>query len=81
MQVDPPLFSRPIASTAPPAPKVSQARLAFEAMLSANAQRHVITPIKQAILSAASVKQTVPENTSNELVSIARPGRVIDIKV
>ncbi|NJR20583.1 MAG: hypothetical protein HC777_03415 [Hyphomonadaceae bacterium] len=54
-------------------PKISQARIAFEAMLSAGAARTQITPIP------AKTGQTAQETP--EQAPFSRPGRVLDIRV
>ena len=79
MKVQPTLFqipSQPLATN-----DVSQARRAFEAMLTAGAARNQSPPIRPSFDTLAPTIDN-GETASNETQALmARPGRVLDIKV
>lgn len=86
MKIDPPLFNQ---STIPlRAPQVSEARRAFEAMLSANSARQIVptdvTSLKPPRQSTPPPPQTQQVSASKDnavLPPLERPGRVLDIRV
>jgi hypothetical protein len=80
MDIKPNLFA-----TQPPARtprQASEARLAFEAMLSAGAARHTIARSEARPDASPSPVQSTPSIPSDDaLTPLARPGRVLDIRV
>jgi hypothetical protein len=85
MKITPSLFSQP--SSTPTAPAPSDARRAFEALLSASSARQLVTKPAE-----PSSRQTLPGNQiqaasnlqdlpSEPIRGFERPGRVLDIKV
>ncbi len=90
MKVDPPLFPPTLgqpSNAARPSAEASEARKAFAALLSAANQRSTL-PRDLATTNSAerpvSVSNSTPSNRAEETSatsSLARPGRVIDIRV
>jgi hypothetical protein len=83
MKITPDLFTQ-VTSPPRPARDASQARLAFEAMLSAGAARQTI------VARGAEIAPNValPQRATSQALSkddvdapLARPGRVLDIRV
>jgi hypothetical protein len=82
MKIEPPLFSHTQIAQRP-APS-SQARLAFEAMLTANSARNRVTAQTLAPSLTPQDGATLAEKSAAKPSPIAqweRPGRVLDIKV
>jgi hypothetical protein len=82
MKIDPPLFSQ-IQAAQRSAPS-SQARLAFEAMLTANSARNRVSTQPSDPSLAPQATATLAEKSAAKPSQIAhweRPGRVLDIKV
>jgi hypothetical protein len=77
MKIDAPLFSRPVTLSA--SPTVSEARRAFEAMLSAGAQRQTVGKPDQTMSNTPAVRGDASQ--SNDAEVMARPGRIVDLKV
>ena len=85
MKVNPSLFPQSAAPTRPNT-EVSEARRAFEAMLSASSSRtRMASPAATSQDSAtiAQVKQASPKATedASPQTRFSRPGRVLDIRV
>jgi hypothetical protein len=83
MKITPDLFTH---VTPPPRPArdASQARLAFEAMLSAGAARQTIVARGPEIAPRAALPQRATSQApakDNGDTPLARPGRVLDIRV
>jgi hypothetical protein len=74
MKINPNPFAN-LPNDVRPRPDASQARLAFEAMLSAGAARKVFAP--------ETAQSPLPPAVSNQpkTDTLSRPGRVLDIKV
>jgi hypothetical protein len=80
MKIQSPLFTNPPVAPRAPA-QVSEARMAFEAMLSAGAARQTIAaPARVDVAPPQIFPKTEPVPQSGE-APLARPGRVLDIKV
>lgn len=81
MKITPALFTQTTPAVRP-AREASQARMAFEAMLSAGASRTVLTrdPENKVPAQTSSSTGEVTNNDSAE-APFQRPGRVLDIRV
>jgi hypothetical protein len=80
MKIQAPLFSNP--PVAPRAPtQASEARLAFEAMLSAGAARQTIAMPARVDVEPPQPSPNNEPNPPTGEAPVARPGRVLDIKV
>jgi hypothetical protein len=82
MEIKPNLFTTPATPSARSQREVSEARLAFEAMLSAGAARQTIAKTNS---PAQNVRSVAPSNTEiptdEAQAPISRPGRVLNIRV
>lgn len=80
MKIQTPLFTNPPIAPRAPAP-ISEARMAFEAMLSAGAARQTFAaPARVDAAPPPVIPNSEPVPQSGE-APLARPGRVLDIKV
>jgi hypothetical protein len=78
------LFATPIQPSARPQRQASEARLAFEAMLSAGAARQTVSARPepaQPVQISAHTNLSTPPSTEDAPFPLARPGRVLDIRV
>jgi hypothetical protein len=80
MDIKPNLFTTPTTPPARALRQASEARLAFEAMLSAGAARQTIAKTNA---PAQNVRSFAPSNAEvpNDEAPLSRPGRVLDIRV